>query len=332
MTQRWGTLAWHGKRISARQLVFWTGAGFWVLLLLWSTGPAGIRALRNELVFLAGLIVLSSATRSVNIREVASLFFLGGFTMGLAYLLSPVLPSYPLRDFVAPPIEEFLKIAPVLYVLWRWRTTRTWTLGVTDVLLMAAASGAGFSLVEDAFIRGSPGVSWLPTTVLHGNNLDAGHAIWTAVAGATIGFALFFREKKVPALALGASGFVVAVFDHIQHNYGVDSHGAFERSMQFVAGNGWAFIDVFVVLVVAAVLFDLYVTLGTLPRVPELKLPPFGGNLENLKAQWAFLVGRRALAYLLFRYRRASGPARAKLARLAAMLDQSLVYHRSRAG
>jgi hypothetical protein len=63
---------------------------------------------------------------------------------------------------------------------------------------------------------------------------------------------------------------------------------------------------------------------------PQLRLrgrkPPQIRALRNsLKGIWEFLVDRRALAYVLFRCERSSGPTREKLARLATVLERRLL-------
>jgi len=325
----WGTISWHGHHFSGRQLVAWAGAAFWLLVMIVSYGTGGIVALWTALVFMVALIVLTSATRTVSIRQVTSLFLLGGFTMGLVYVVAQFIPHTPLRAFMVPPMEETFKIAPVLFVLWRGRNSTTWTLGVTDVMLLAAASGVGFGMVEDAYIRhnrGWPGhIDWLPLTEITGGRLIVGHGIWTALAGITLGLALLLRSRRQLAIGLGASGFLWSALDHIANNFGVMQGGAVGNFLNGITGHGWVTFYLFVVGVGIAIGFDLYIIHGQLPRFPELKLPRLQGGWSGLKTMWAFLVGRRALAYVLFRYRRASGIVRAELACFGADLDQYLI-------
>jgi hypothetical protein len=124
---------------------------------------------------------------------------------------------------------------------------------------------------------------------------------------------------------LGASGLVWSAFDHIANNFGNYQRGAFADFLNGIAGRGWNTVYLFVISVVIAIGFDLYVIHGQLPKFPEFKLPKFSTDVNGLKMLWAFLVGRRALAYVLFRYRRASGIKRAELACFGAILDQYLV-------
>ena len=52
---------------------------------------------------------------------------------------------------------------------------------------MGATCGAGFGVVEDAYIRSRFGwgaqLDWLPATELSGDRLIAGHAMWTGWRG-----------------------------------------------------------------------------------------------------------------------------------------------------
>jgi RsiW-degrading membrane proteinase PrsW (M82 family) len=325
----WGSITWHGHHFTGRELVATGGAAFWIIMMLVNTGAGGIVALWTALVFMAELIALGSLTRTISIRQLTAVFMFGGFAMSMAYVFALFIPHTSVRAFLVPPMEELLKIAPVLFFLWRGRNSTTRTLGITDVMLLAAASGAGFGMVEDAYIRHHSGwpaqLDWLPLTEITGGRLIAGHAIWTTLAGVTLGFALLFRSRLKMAVALGASGFIWSAFDHIANNYGVGQRGFFANFLNGIAGHGWTTIYLFVLGVVAAIGFDLYMIHGQLPPFPELKLPKLQSGVNGLKTLWSFLVGRRALAYVLFRYRRASGIARAELACFGAMLDLFLV-------
>jgi RsiW-degrading membrane proteinase PrsW (M82 family) len=328
LSGNWGSVSWRGQPITGRQLVTWAGAGIWLLLMFVSTGTSGIVALWTALVFLASLVVLTSATRTVSIRKVISLFLLGGFTMGLAHFVAQFLNHSALRDFTVPPMEEMFKIAPVLFVLWRGRRSTTWTLGVTDVMLLATASGVGFGMVEDAYIRHNHGwpahIDWLPLTEITGGRLIVGHGIWTALAGITLGLALLLRSRRELAIGLGASGFLWSTLDHIANNFGVGQRGALASFLNGITGQGWVTFYLFVVGVVIAIGFDLYIIHGQLPRFPDFKMPRSQGGLSGLKTMWGFLVVKRALAYSIFRYRQASSLARTEFS-FRAILDKYLV-------
>jgi RsiW-degrading membrane proteinase PrsW (M82 family) len=65
--------------------------------------------------------------------------------------------------------------------------------------LLAVACGAGFGLVEDAYIRHAAAwgqtIAVLPLTEVNGDRLVVGHAIWTAAAGGTLGIALLLLGR-----------------------------------------------------------------------------------------------------------------------------------------
>ncbi|MEO3930483.1 PrsW family glutamic-type intramembrane protease [Micromonosporaceae bacterium B7E4] len=152
---------------------------------------------------------------------------------------------------VDPLIEELMKIAPLLLVALLHRKIRAqW--GLTDFLLLGAATGAGFALVE-ALLRFSneadsavgnplsgydsshglsslhfPGVpqvvtTWLPEYVqnidllgFRGEGLGPNlHLIWSALAG--LGVGLVLRTNVIGKIAgLGLFGY--AWIDHAEYN------------------------------------------------------------------------------------------------------------------
>jgi hypothetical protein len=127
------------------------------------------------------------------------------------------------------------------------------------------------------------------------------------------------------AIGLGASGFLWSALDHIANNFGAGQRGALASFLNGITGQGWSTFYLFVVGIVIAIGFDLYMIHVQLPKFPEFNLPRLQNGLSGLKTMWVFLVGRRAMAYVLFRYRRASGIARAELACFGADLDQYLI-------
>ncbi|HEV8421548.1 MAG TPA: PrsW family glutamic-type intramembrane protease, partial [Actinomycetota bacterium] len=218
------------------------------------------------------------------------------------------------RDILVPLVEECLKILPVLFLLWRWRRGRAWTLGAMDVFLMAAASGAGFAVVESAFIRhrfGWPGsLAGLPGTEVFANRLNLGHGIWAALAGATIGLALFIRWRRLLALALGASGLVLAALDHMANNLTAGGK-AFGKALDAVMAHGHGLLLLFFALVLASLAIDVYIAYVKRPRLAELEPPTLGSAPASLAETWRFHLDRRELLYAGFRRRLAPVPDQA---------------------
>jgi len=321
-----GSMALGSRRIPIRALIFWAGVTFWIGNTILHTGGAGITALWSSFLFLAEIIVITIATRTSRLEQVRTLYCLGGAMMSVMWLvaygftmLEPDGNAFSRKVFV-PFMEESLKLAPVIFVLWRQRQTRLWSIGASDICLMAAASGAGFSLVEDAFVQHSSGVwravDWLPTTDLTSASLTVGHPTWTSLAGATLGLAFLWRPRKPFAYLLGASGFLWSVFDHFSNNLAAASSprhpGALVNFVNFVRGYGWVSFYFFWIALVVVVVADLYVILRVLPPCPELKTPTAGllsfskgatPVWKSLILTWEFLLTKRALAFMSFHYR-----------------------------
>lgn len=122
-------------------------------------GKYTLPALLFPAYFVVGLVVLTALTRTVPLRWVFGCFVMGAFLVALPTLLVSGLLSLPLdaestffTSVLVPIVEEALKIAPLLVLLalprWRYR----WTAGASDLLVLAAALGAGFAFYEDALV------------------------------------------------------------------------------------------------------------------------------------------------------------------------------------
>src|SRR5580658_10617156 len=190
-----GTVTASGRRLSIRRLVFWAGVAFWLGNMILHTGWYGIAELWASLSFITELVLITSATRTITLDRVAVFYCWGGAVMGVMWLISAVFTSFVpspdavSRQFFVPFMEESLKLAPVVYLLWRERRSRAWSMGASDLMLLGAASGSGFGLVEEAYFHHkygpTPAVALLPLTRINGVTLTFGHGTWTAFAGAT---------------------------------------------------------------------------------------------------------------------------------------------------
>src|SRR5712691_3988761 len=118
----WGQVRIGNKNYPVRLVVTVAGATLWLGSMLVETDTGGIVAIWTNLLFLVPLVAICSATRTVTLRELVSLCFIGGFMMGVVLLVGPVNPTTSVEKFFMPPLlEESCKIAPVLFLLWRWR-------------------------------------------------------------------------------------------------------------------------------------------------------------------------------------------------------------------
>ncbi len=248
--------------------------------------------------FVAGLFLLASLTRTVSAMTVVRAFLLGASAMAVMLLIAQPLGALATdpSNTVDPIAEELLKLAPLGILLWQARRYRIWQLGATDILLLAVAAGAGFAVVEDAYIRMDQGwgetLPFLPTTEIYvdrirGSRIIAGHAIWTGLAGATIGLAWLMARIR-PALAMAPLGFLIALADHIANNSGLS-----QPELAVVA------IVAFVGGLAGVLALDLYVLSRRLPPVPELEAalsapaPPLG--------RWRRVLESRRLRFAAWR-------------------------------
>jgi len=311
-----------GRQLSIRGLIFWGSVAFWIGNTILHTGSAGITALWSSLLFLAEMVAITSATRTIRLDQLATFYAWGGVMMSVVWLvdygftiLQPNGHAVS-RNLFTPFWEESMKLAPVLFFLWRQRLARLWTMGASDILLLAAASGAGFGLVEDAYIQHHFGtwhaVSWSPTTAILGTGLTVGHQIWTSLAGATLGLALLWRPRKPFVYLLGASGFLWSMLDHFRNNISVGRSGFIIDFLNFIAGHGWMSLYFFWIALIVVLAADLNVIRRGLPPRPELKTPVAGllSFSHGASSTWKFLLTKRALAFLGVHYKQESPSVR----------------------
>ena len=332
----WGTLAFGTTRIALRRVVVFGGMALVLAVLLLRTGGEGVVALWTNALFLGPLVLIGSLTRTVGLRLIVRFFFIGSALMGAMYLLSlllgPVLfEDAGLRGVLVPVLEESLKIAPVVVLLILWRRGRAWSLGATDVLLLAAAAGVGFAVVEDAYIRAESGwpdqIAWLPVTELIGGRLIVGHGIWTALAGATLGLGLLLRHRGRIWLIVAAVGFAISVLDHVANNYGNAASGFLADMLAAITVSGWLPLVAFLVLAGGCIGVDLYLLRTSGPglhRTPPARAP----GLAGLRDTWTLASQRRRLAFADFYRRQAPEAATHPAALEADRLEQQLAASR----
>lgn len=227
------------------------------------------------------------------VREIVKFFLVGAFAATIASFvinglftafIDPNIVSYTIN----PVVEETLKIAFLLFVLFR--TANGSTFGVSDGLLLGAALGGGFGCAEDTLRALAIGraemewvfpqyalsnlpsavLSWLPTGAAHTfadgvSFYRSGHLEWTAFAA--IGAALFFRFRNRGPWAWLALllPLIWAIWDHAsvnllsQHaNILGDAHrpDGTVRQIHDLLARGWAFHYAFSAMVFIASLID----------------------------------------------------------------------------
>ncbi|HZP90231.1 MAG TPA: PrsW family glutamic-type intramembrane protease [Actinomycetota bacterium] len=339
--RRAGTVRIGTVEVAAQTVVLTAGAIVWLAIVVANTGGSGVAATWTNASFAALLLVATGLIRSIRTRLAIRLFLLGGLMLSLALIGAWVFervvsdPAATSRDVVVPLMEETLKLAPVLYLLWRWRRRRAHALGASDVLVMAAAVGAGFALVEDAFIREAAGwartVPLFPSTEYSANGfgerLIVGHAMWTALAGATMGLALLLLGLTARGLVVGLSGYAVSALDHMANNL---SNGGHARLLNDLMLHGRLPLYLFIAATVACIAVDLAVTATALPKEPELKTPAWS-DPSGITTRLAFARSRRGLAFAAHRYDRTARDARRVVGPVLIELTAALVGSNSAA-
>jgi len=204
-------------------------------------------------------------------------------------------------------------------------------------MLMGAASGGGFGLVEEAFYHFHNGAThaldWFPLTRINGATLTVGHATWTGLAGATLGLAMLWRPRQPLTYLIAGSGILWSIIDHSHHNYGVDRSGFSVDLFNFVTGHGWLSLYFFVIALICVLASDLNVVQRVLPPLPVLKTP-LAGFLSSGKGPlsiWNFLLTKRALAFAAFHYKKEPPQARSGQLDpiLFVLLQKLMIFHDS---
>lgn len=258
------------------------------------------------------LFAISSPTRSVRLSTVLLALAVGVYGCGVATALvefaytrvyaeqsgrSLVTVVNTTSYTVAPWVEELLKVSPLLLAGLSLRVRRQW--GLTDFVVVGAALGAGFGLLEAvlrfgldadrAITRGEgwivpdslsppyvPGLgqvltSWLPAPF---SQLDLGgppvtetftHLVFTAMAGFGVG--LLWRGHGWIRL-LSILPIAAAAAHHTVNNYAVQEHSAGTRELlESLNGPAWAAPLVCLAIAMAADLRRLHRAKGTMPDV-----------------------------------------------------------------
>jgi RsiW-degrading membrane proteinase PrsW (M82 family) len=313
--------------VVASVYVLWTGA------MVVRTGVGTFIALWNVVFLLGVLVVIAMPVRTVTVKELLAVFSGAGATVGLSafagwiFLTLSGPGSSRARAFGIPLIEEVLKLAPVLLILWRQRRGRALTFGVTDVMLLAAASGAAFYWLEESFIihnhRSWSFVGRFPTTDVM-NNLVANHAIWSAIGGFTIGIALLLREPRLRMFAVAVSGCLWATVDHAANNYRNHFHDVLSGVLRNLTGNGYNSLYIFLLGFCFAVGLDLYFAYLAMKEPTAARPLGFAITWDQINSRLRYLRLRLQFAYASARYRVSTGNMRERLGTLLSRLGASL--------
>jgi RsiW-degrading membrane proteinase PrsW (M82 family) len=168
-------------------------------------------------VFLAGLVYLDSF-KLVRLRSIIHLILLGCAAALVSFLLCVRLqgcfdlgvPAY--ARYVAPPMEELLKAAPIIYLIVRKKVGF-----MVDAAISGFAAGAGFALVENIYYLHEIETSNLLIWIIRGFGTAMMHGGTTAVF-AVLSKSLADRHERARGWVF-LPGLLVAVAVHSFFNH-----------------------------------------------------------------------------------------------------------------
>jgi RsiW-degrading membrane proteinase PrsW (M82 family) len=318
--------------------------GFLLLIFVTRTGAA----LLFPAYFLATMLVVTGLNRTVLLGWVV-MFFIYGSTvvpfldLVLAWPIDQVfgVDSTLGGDVLVPILEETLKVLP-LFLFLRWKGWRfRWTAGASDLMVLGAASGAGFALWEGT-LWGFAQAGYLPTgaadfilrshqatphlgplylfpsmDVGSANSAYIGHAAAAAFIGLAFGLGrmLAGRHRRA-AWALPLAAWLWVIFDHMLFNtiagsgrvpgllsplYTVDAYGRL---------SSWAFY----LLLLGTLVYERRLLSHNRPRTTDYQLARDNlkllsgsptdalGRVQQVMRLRTYLSERRGLTYGLHLY------------------------------
>ncbi|MCR4263150.1 MAG: pre-toxin TG domain-containing protein [Candidatus Roizmanbacteria bacterium] len=233
--------------------------------------------------------------KTVAFKELFHVFYVGATVVVLgnlivqgiaAYFLDPDIIAYT----ITPVAEEVLKIAFVFFLFYK--TAFGKSASIEDGILLGLAAGAGFGFAEDTIRALGLGLSdmvsyfqgyawsgipqvvttWLPVERFPDEVFVPGHALWTALVGAGIGFAVKLKKSFPLMFILPIALLAWAIFDHAMVNVDAYSTPGSVEFLYALYGKGWGIKYVLTALIVLAVIIDEWILRKqTLPN--ELLLP-----------------------------------------------------------
>jgi RsiW-degrading membrane proteinase PrsW (M82 family) len=329
-------------RLTAANLYFFLFVavyGCLVLAFIQRTGPA----LLFPAYFLLAILVVTSLNRTISLGWVL-MFFIYGTTAVPFVSLILTWPIDLVFDtdsifggaILVPVLEEILKVAPLVLLLFRKQWRFRWTLGAIDLMVLGAAIGAGFTFFEDTllgfastgFLRAGAGeyimrsheatphfgpIYLFPSMdVGTANTAFIGHAAATAFVGLAIGLArlLGLRLRK-GGWVLPAAALLWVTVDHAMFNYvaHVGRMSGLSKVYYTLNANGRLSSAVFYLLLAGALIYERWILQRNSQRTRHFRLDR--GNLKLLKGGFGtaiesvaavndlrtYLQQRRALTY-----------------------------------
>lgn len=248
------------------------------------------------------ILVLTTLTRTINTKY--SLFvYTQGLVIGAGTMLIIGISSNYIGfdisnglwgNFFMPTLEEIAKLLPVFLASYLVIKRDKTIFNISDFLLLAVMSGAGFSMLEKYFWDG---INFSFTYGPHLGGLyffsDAlgvflggetvgyiGHAAATGFIGMGIGLGLYFKKHKPSAKAwwwlIPFASFAWITFEHIVYNLRNDLSSFWFKGMVITP---WLFI----LLLVATLVIEGRALNNLFKKLPSIKKQTFSSFQETFK-------------------------------------------------
>ncbi len=331
----WGTVQLGNSTVPLRWVVLWLGFALWLGTILIYTGVNGITAFSFNISVVIAVALLSSLTRSVTLRTAALMFFVGATAPAVVLIfemLTMLAPESTARAYVVPFIEQCTMYVLLIAYLFITRKFTFWTLGLTDMVLMGVLMGAGFAIVNDAFVHNNNvwehAIQWLPTAdFVDKQHLVVGHGVWGGITATGIGLAFFFLNNRWAAAAISLVGLSWSILDHLAANLFNPANEGMLKTLQLVSLNGYVSAYLLVVCLSIAILVDVYILVRFSPQSSEFMMKKknnAGNQLENF---WDFMLDMRRFSFASFKCFQLPDSVSANMT--VAILAQSLINYNS---
>lgn len=168
-------------------------------------------------VFLGSLIYIDSY-KLVRFTRVLQLIAAGGAAAAISYVLhqqildGSLVERHVLSRFVAPAIEEVLKLLPILLLL------RAKRIGfVIDAAICGFAAGAGFAVIENLYYLSAASGRGIPFWIVRGFGTAVMHGGTTAIAAMIT--KMFLQRRESRSWLLAFPGLLIAFTIHSLFNH-----------------------------------------------------------------------------------------------------------------
>lgn len=261
---------------------------------------------------LGWMLLVTVSVRTIGVRQLVTMFFSGFFlsTMVSFMLTRPVLDQFGSNDFTSAlwvaSVEELAKALPLLLTLWAYTRRRGQAHGISDLVLMGAAIGAGMTVHEDllygrSLSRGTSlfapfegAWGWLfPVVSTDWGPSMAWHVGWGAIIGLGLAFASVYRRHRVLSLCFALAPLCIAIIDHAAWN----ARGGLAAPLTAVSLQHTLAVTVFVAALPLAFFYDVLRRRHLPPDLPPPGLKMHRSALSQPRDPWRALLNFFALGH-----------------------------------